>query len=130
MKKKRILALAIIVLIELLSMFCLIWLSYKTNEWKQTMDLNLPFIKQEFGSNSSYYIYQLEYYKRHFTLYILSSIASGLIFFGNSYLFVYILKNDFSLSKDERERKFKEKAELRKQAKREKLQHKLDELNQ
>ena len=126
MKKQKYLAIAIVILIEVLSLCCFIWLSYKTSEWHKTMEINIPIIKEEFGADA---VRILPYYTRHFAFYILTSIASGIIMIGNSFLFVYIFKNDFSLSREEREKIANEKVEKRKQLKKEKLQHQLDELN-
>ncbi|MDE7265168.1 MAG: hypothetical protein K2N52_02710 [Clostridia bacterium] len=61
-------------------------------------------------------------------------VIAMLIFFAltgfSIFAFIYVLKNDFSISKEERERLANEKRERRIQAKREKLQAKLEELKE
>ncbi|MDE5943056.1 MAG: hypothetical protein K2H30_02480 [Clostridia bacterium] len=64
----------------------------------------------------------------------ITAVIAMLLFFAltgfSIFAFIYVLKNDFSISKEEREKLANEKRERRIQAKREKLQAKLEELKE
>lgn len=118
MKKKIVLAICLVMLV--LSLLCFIWAAYTAENYRQTL--------QEIKDDAHYINYFNEY-TIWYALYICVTIFNLLIICGAVFLFIYFYKNDYKISKEERNLKIQEKKELRKQAKKEKLQKKLNDLN-
>ncbi len=90
--KKRI-AVGIIIVLEILSMFCLIWVALECSSSYETM-LKM---KADFDEKiSSLYI-------GSFIMYLSVTIAIILIMLGNGFIFVYIFKNNFTVNNEKGE---------------------------
>ena len=123
MKKKWIfLALSIFVVAVLAASVC--FSAYWANAARE-LYISLVELAEQYSSARV----DADYHFSLFVLYLSFTVLQLLALIASVCGLIYIIKADFTLSKEERELKAKEIAEQRKQAKKEKLQAKLDELN-
>lgn len=117
MEKKKILALISIIVVEIIGLFFFIWCACQCDGAHSYMAF---YAGEEYLYNE---------YKVLFVKWLFIMFAALILVFGNTFTFYYVFKNNFILTKEEREQHTKERAERRKKAKRAKLEKQLEELN-
>ena len=123
MKKRKVILLILIafVVAVLAASFCfsVFWSDFYHKEYLYLRE-NLS------GSMAIYYA---DRYSKTLAMFVSFTILQALALVSSICVLIHIIKTDFTLSKQEREKRENQIAEQKKQAKREKLQAQLDELN-
>lgn len=114
--KKRKIAFAVCIVIIVLSVLCFIWAAFSADSYHGAI--------KEYEKGSHEFSIVLLWY----SFYICVTLFNLMIICGTVYLFVYFYRNDFSVTKEDRERIAQLKKEKRKQAKIDRLKKQKDQL--